>query len=162
MNSLSRFAGIGRSAKRIVSSSPEDTSPSWNSRNSPSGESIQGGYLGAEDGKPIRRSKVTTIKVEIKEQKGGMAISLEMEGSENPSQSEMMLAIVVRSKIEEALKSITSDMDDEGNFLRFLMSVMSKNGNDEDKEGEEHPASLDWVMEELEKIENALCKEGKE
>jgi transcription termination factor NusB len=101
---------------------------------------------------------VTTIKVEIKEQKGGMAISMEMGGSENPSQSEMMFAIVVRSKIEEALKSITSD-NDEGNFLRFLMSVMSKN---EDKEGEEHPASPDWVMEELEKIEKALCKEGKE
>ena len=105
---------------------------------------------------------MTTIKVEIEEQKGGMAISMEMGGSENPSQSEMMFAIVVRSKIEEALKSITSDMDDEGNFLRFLMSVMSKNGNDEDKEGKEHPASPDWVMEELEKIENALCKEGKE
>jgi hypothetical protein len=113
--------------------------------------------LGAEEGKPIRRSKVTTIKVEIKEQKGGMAISMEMGGSENPSQSEMMFAIVVRSKIEEALKSITSD--DEGSFLRFLMSVMS---NDEDKEGKEHPASPDWVMEELEKIEKALCKEGKE
>jgi hypothetical protein len=131
------------------------------SRNSPSGESIQGGYLGAEEGKPIRRSKVTTIKVEIKEQKGGMAISMEMGGSENPSQSELMLATVVRSKMEKALKSITSD-DDEGNFLRFLMSVMSKNGNDEDKEGKEHPASPDWVMEELEKIENALRKEGKE
>ena len=103
---------------------------------------------------------MTTIKVEIKEQKGGMAISMEMGGSENPSQSEMMFAIVVRSKIEEALKSITSD--DEGSFLRFLMSVMSKNGNDEDKEGKEHPASPDWVMEELEKIEKALCKEGKE
>ena len=105
---------------------------------------------------------MTTIKVEIKEQTGGMAISMEMGGSENPSQSEMMFAIVVRSKIEEALKSITSDMDDEGNLLRFLMSVMSKNGNDEDKEGKEHPASPDWVMEELEKIEKALCKEGKE
>lgn len=103
---------------------------------------------------------MTTIKVEIEEQKGGMAISMEMGGSENPSQSEMMFAIVVRSKIEEALKSITSD-DDKGNFLRSLMSVMSKNGNDEDKEGE-HPASPDWVMEELEKIEKALCKEGKE
>ena len=117
--------------------------------------------MGAEEGKPIRRSKVTTIKVEIKEQKSGMAISMEMGGSENPSQSEMMFAIVVRSKIEEALKSITSD-DDEGNFLRFLMSVMSNHSNDEDKEGEEHPASPDWVMEELEKIEKALCKEGKE
>ena len=103
---------------------------------------------------------MTTIKVEIEEQKGGMAISMEMGKSENPSQSEMMFATVVRSKMEKALKSITSD-DDEGNFLRFLMSVMSKNGNDEDKEGE-HPASPDWVMEELEKIEKALCKEGKE
>lgn len=101
---------------------------------------------------------MTTIKVEIKEQKGGMAVSMEMGGSENPSQFEMMFAIVVRSKIEEALKSITSD--DEGGFLRYLMSVMSKHGNDE--EGEEHPASPDWVMEELEKIEKALCKEGKE
>lgn len=128
------------------------------SRNSPSGESIQGGYLGAEEGKPIRRSKVTTIKVEIKEQKGGMAISMEMGRTEDSSQSEMMLATVVRSKMEEALKSITSD-DDEGSFLRFLMSIMSKHSNDEDKEGEEHPASPDWVMEELEKIEKALCKE---
>ena len=99
---------------------------------------------------------MTTIKVEIKELKGGMAISMEMGRSEDSSQSEMMFATVVRSKIEEALKSITSD--DEGSFLRFLMSVMSKN---EDKEGE-HPASPDWVMEELEKIEKALCKEGKE
>lgn len=95
------------------------------SRNSPSGESIQGGYLGAEEGKPIRRCKVTTIKVEIEEQKGGMAISMEMGGSEDSSQSEMMIAIVVRSKIEEALNSIT-------------------------------------LGEELEKIEKALCKEGKE
>lgn len=31
-----------------------------------------------------------------------------------------------------------------------------------DKEGEEHSDSPDWVMEELEKIEKALCKEGKE
>ena len=99
---------------------------------------------------------MTTIKVEIKELKGGMAISMEMGRSEDSSQSEMMFATVVRSKIEEALKSITSD--DEGSFLRFLMSVMSKN---EDKEGEQ-PASPDWVMEELEKIEKALCKEGKE
>lgn len=131
------------------------------SRNSPSGESTQGGYLGAEEGKPIRRSKVTTIKVEIKEQKGGMDISMEMGGSENPSQSEMMFAIVVRSKVEEVLKSITSD-EDKGSFLRFLMSIMSKHSNDEDKEGEEHPDSPDWVMEELENIEKALCKEEKE
>lgn len=68
---------------------------------------------------------MTTIKVEIKEQKDGMAISMEMGGSEDSSQSEMMIAIVVRSKIEEALNSIT-------------------------------------LGEELEKIEKALCKEGKE
>lgn len=104
---------------------------------------------------------MTTIKVEIKEQKGGMAISMEIGRSENSSQSELMIATVVRSKMEEALKSITSD-DDEGSFLRFLMSIMSKHSNDEDKEGEEHSDSPDWVMEELEKIENALCKEGKE
>ena len=144
-----------------MSSSPEGTSLSWNSRNSPYGESIQGGYLGAEEGKPIRRSKVTTIKVEIEEQKSGMAISMEIGGSENSSQSERIFAIVVRSRIEEVLRSITSD-DDEGSFLRSLMSVMSKHSNDEDKEGEEHSDSPDWVMEELEKIENALCKEGKE
>ena len=104
---------------------------------------------------------MTTIKVEIKEQKGGMAISVEIGRSESSSQSELMLATVVRSKVEEALKSITSD-EDEGSFLRFLMSIMSRHGNDENNEGEEHPDSPDWVMEELEKIENALCKEGKE
>lgn len=104
---------------------------------------------------------MTTIKVEIEEQKSGMAISMEIGGSENSSQSERIFAIVVRSRIEEVLRSITSD-DDEGSFLRSLMSVMSKHSNDEDKEGEEHSDSPDWVMEELEKIENALCKEGKE
>ncbi len=119
--------------------------------------------MGAEEGKPIRRSKVTTIKVEIKEQKSGMAISMEIGGSENSSQSERIFAIVVRSRIEEVLRSITSD-DDEGSFLRFLMSIMSRHSNDENNEGEEHPQpySPDWVMEELEKIENALYKEGKE
>lgn len=104
---------------------------------------------------------MTTIKVEIKEQKVGMAISMEMGRSEDSSQSELMIATYVRSRIEEVLKSITSD-DDEGSFLRFLMSIMSKHSNDEDKEGEEHSDSPDWVMEELEKIEKALCKEGKE
>ncbi len=38
------------------------------SRNSPSGESIQGGYLGAEEGKPIKRNKMKLYKnVDIKD-----------------------------------------------------------------------------------------------